>query len=170
MEYGLKFVSKITANTQKVIYKYALSCTFVKQKAICETENSVCESRLSICGSPITFVFLRHSLRKSTQIHKQIACDSQSTIQYMALLSTDVSMARLKNDEERRSLISCNIIYGWCLLLVCSFKVLVLFQPPLCCFQSVSLMLAGFSSNYAAALLTCFVQSTELVKTFSADS
>ena len=56
----------------------------------------------------------------------------------MALLFTDVSMARLTNDEERRLLISknhsndmdasvgCDNIYGCCLLLVCSFKVLVL--------------------------------------------
>ena len=29
--YGLKFVSKMTANAQRVIYKYALSCTCVLQ-------------------------------------------------------------------------------------------------------------------------------------------
>ena len=53
-------------------------------------------------------IFLRYSFHRSTQIQKQIACDSQSTIQWRALLFLTVSMAQLKNNEERRSLIRSN--------------------------------------------------------------
>ena len=49
--------------------------------------------------------------------------------------------------------------YGWCLLLVCSFKVLVLFQPPLCCFQSISLKGATYLMGPKEGVVTQMVST-----------